>query len=68
MTSLAVLLALVLAATFGPTLSPYSPTRGDIALSLTPPFGLTGGDPAHLLGTDTVGRDLATRLVYGART
>lgn len=59
---------MVLAGTLGPVLSPYSPTRGDLAQSLTPPLGWSGADRAHPLGTDTVGRDVATRLAYGART
>jgi peptide/nickel transport system permease protein len=66
--ALGILVATVLAGALGPALSPYSPTRGDIALSLTPPVGSSAADRAHPLGTDTVGRDVATRLAYGART
>jgi peptide/nickel transport system permease protein len=53
---------MLLLAIAGPMLTNYSPTRGDIGARLLPPF--TEG---HLLGTDALGRDLATRLIYGAR-
>jgi len=51
----------VLGAVFAPWLSPYSPNVIHMNGSLTPPGG------AHLLGTDVFGRDIATRLLYGAR-
>ncbi len=56
MTSL-VLLAVI----FGPWLSPYSPTDADFLALLAPP------SPAHPLGTDSFGRDVLTRILYGAR-
>ena len=51
----------VLAALFAPLLSPYQPTAGDIAVRLQ------GPDSAHLMGTDLLGRDEFTRVLYGAR-
>lgn len=58
-----VLFALVVfAAIIGPALMSYDPNRNDINQRLKPPL-----TPGHLLGTDALGRDLATRLIYGAR-
>lgn len=61
------LLVVLLAALFAPQLAPYNPTRNRIYDSLIPPFWLEGGGTAHLLGTDYFGRDVLSRLIYGAR-
>lgn len=55
------LLALVVAALLAPVIAPYDPLRQDLAHHLEPP------SRAHLLGTDRLGRDVLSRLVYGAR-
>ncbi|MFD8971134.1 MULTISPECIES: ABC transporter permease [unclassified Streptomyces] len=60
--SVAVLLALVLVALLAPVLAPYDPEAVDLTASLVG----TSGD--HLLGTDQSGRDILSRLLYGART
>jgi peptide/nickel transport system permease protein len=52
----------MLAALIGPWLSPYDPERNDLSARLEPPL-----TPGHVLGTDALGRDLLTRLIYGAR-
>jgi ABC-type dipeptide/oligopeptide/nickel transport system permease subunit len=58
----AVFMAIVLAAAvFAPWISPWDPLRQDLANVLHPPGG------AHLLGTDDLGRDVLSRLIYGAR-
>lgn len=57
-----IVLLLVLAAIFAPLLTSYSPTRGTLSNRLKP-IGSSG----HLLGTDGQGRDILTRLFYGAR-
>ena len=57
----------VLAALAAPWLAPYSPDDFTLGARLAPPWPLPGSDPAHLLGTDRLGRDLLTRLLYGAR-
>jgi peptide/nickel transport system permease protein len=64
---LAIIALIVLTALFANVLTPYSAT--DIALSnrLKPPFWEKGGSLAHPLGTDPMGRDLLTRMIYGAR-
>lgn len=48
-------------------LAPYSPTRVNLGLRNLPPLSQSGEGLPHLLGTDPVGRDIATRLMYGAR-
>jgi len=57
----------VLAAIFANFLTPYSPTQPNLALRLLPPFWVEGGQLAHPLGTDLLGRDMLTRIMYGAR-
>ncbi|MCM8748754.1 ABC transporter permease [Thermomicrobiaceae bacterium CFH 74404] len=61
-----VLLLLLLIAIAAPVLTPYTPSEGRIVERLQPPVFL-GGSWEHPLGTDGVGRDYATRLMYGAR-
>ena len=56
------LVLIVVAAILAPVLSPFAPYDTNLRMRLRPP----GGE--HLLGTDTQGRDLLTRLLYGART
>ncbi|WP_299482886.1 ABC transporter permease [uncultured Roseibium sp.] len=55
------IICLVLLAVFGPMLAPYDPTAIDIPNRLQPPGG------QWLLGTDALGRDILSRLLYGAR-
>ena len=59
--ALALLALVVLAAVFAPDLAPAAPTRMDIAHRLAPPGG------RHPLGSDDFGRDVLSRLLYGAR-
>jgi peptide/nickel transport system permease protein len=51
----------VAAAIFAPVIAPYGPLEGSLANRYQPP------NPAHLLGTDTQGRDELTRILYGAQ-
>jgi peptide/nickel transport system permease protein len=60
---LAIVGALALAAILAPVLAPHSPTAQDIVHALAAP-----GSSGHLLGTDHLGRDVLSRLLYGART
>ena len=57
----------VLMAIFAPQISPHDPTRGKLREQLLPPVWEEGGDPEFLLGTDVQGRDLLSRIIYGAR-
>jgi peptide/nickel transport system permease protein len=64
----AVLVALfVLVAFFAPQISPHDPFRGKLRKQLIPPVWEEGGSPEFLLGTDVQGRDLLSRIIYGAR-
>lgn len=61
------LAAALIAAVMAPVLSPADPVKNDLLGRLSPPMWLDGGDSAHPLGTDTLGRDVLSRLLYGAR-
>ena len=67
MSSIIVLAAVAAAAILAPMLSPADPLRNDLLERLTPPMWSAGGSAAHPLGTDTLGRDVLSRLLYGAR-
>jgi peptide/nickel transport system permease protein len=57
----------ILAAIAAPLLAPYDPGFTDLRLRNVPPAWVAGGSTRHLLGTDPVGRDLLSRIIYGAR-
>lgn len=63
---LGLLLAIVGLALAAPVLAPFDPAAQDIALRLLPPLS-RAGDGLHLLGTDALGRDLASRLLLAGR-
>ena len=65
---LIVLALMLLAAVFAPWLSPHDPLEQDLLSSFLPPSWQANGDPVFLLGTDNLGRDIASRLIFGART
>ena len=65
---LVIILVLVLAAIFAPFVAPHDPTAGSLGDRLTPPSWQEGGSSAHILGTDVLGRDTLSRLIYGGRT
>lgn len=67
MKSLWILSLFLLLAVFAPFLTPYQPYQVFASDNLQPPFWLAGGEWTHWLGTDDLGRDLWTRIVYGAR-
>jgi peptide/nickel transport system permease protein len=48
-------------------LSPYDPEKMSLPDRLMPPFWAEGGSTEHLLGTDKMGRDILSRLIFGAR-
>ena len=64
---LGIIIMLVLTALLADVLTPYSPVNISLPDRLRPPFWEQGGSLAHPLGTDPMGRDLLTRLIYGAR-
>jgi len=59
--ALALIATLAACALFAPLLAPYDPLAQDLAVRLKPP------SPEHWLGTDSLGRDIASRILYGAR-
>jgi peptide/nickel transport system permease protein len=66
-TSLVIIAVLVVVAVFAPLIATHSPTEQSLPDKLKPPAWQEGGGREHLLGTDMLGRDLFSRLVYGAR-
>jgi peptide/nickel transport system permease protein len=64
---LAIMVVLVLTAIFAPFLAPYDPVKTNMLERRVPPAFLEGGSSAHLLGTDGLGRDILSRLIYGGR-
>ena len=65
--SLSIITLMVLTAVLANVLTPYSPIDISLPERLRPPFWEPGGSLAHPLGTDPMGRDLLTRMIYGAR-
>ncbi len=60
--ALILVVGFLVTAAFAPWLAPYSPTRIDVLHKLQPPSA------EHWLGTDHLGRDMLSRVIYGART
>ncbi len=58
---------LVLAALLAPWIAPHDPLAQDLFLGRLPPFWLAGTEPGYWLGTDSLGRDVLSRILYGAR-
>jgi peptide/nickel transport system permease protein len=62
-----VLLLIVAGAVFAPWVAPHDPLAVNIRHRLAAPAWMEGGSPQHLLGTDQVGRDLLSRMIFGGR-
>ncbi len=60
-------LSVVFAAVFAPLIAPYDPLQQDLRNAKLPPAWYEEGSTEHILGTDNLGRDLLSRLIYGAR-
>jgi len=65
--SLIILGALLVAAIAGEWLAPWDPNDIDLGAAFQPPVWAAGGDAAHLLGTDNLGRDILSRIIAGSR-
>lgn len=63
--SILVLIGVV--AIFANVLAPHNPEVGSLVARFKPPFWQTGGSTKYLLGTDQLGRDVLSRLIFGAR-
>ena len=59
--------ALVACALLAPSLAPRDPIKGNLSERLRPPVWMVQGSASHILGTDHLGRDVLSRIVYGAR-
>lgn len=62
-----VVMAYILIALAAPQITSHNPGVGDLRARLLPPQWFANGNPAYPLGTDEQGRDLLTRIIYGAR-
>ena len=67
MAGLLLALAVIVVALGAPWIAPHDPQEQDLLNTLLPPMWSAGGDPAFPLGTDTLGRCILSRLIYGAR-
>jgi peptide/nickel transport system permease protein len=65
--ALTMLLILILAAVFAPWIAPHDPEQQSLLARFTPPVWAAGGGWSHLFGTDSLGRDLFSNVVYGLR-
>ena len=61
------ILFLLILALCAPGLAPKDPLEQDLILGVTPPHGFAGAEPGYLLGTDDLGRDVFSRLIWGSR-
>jgi peptide/nickel transport system permease protein len=66
--ALGMILCIAICAFFAGRIAPNDPADQNLLSILTPPAWVAGGDPAFPLGTDSLGRDVLSRLIYGART
>ena len=57
----------VTTAIFAPVLAPHDPTMLNLTARLLPPIWYPDADPTYLMGTDQLGRDVLSRLIYGSR-
>jgi peptide/nickel transport system permease protein len=62
-----ILLMVIGAAVAAPYVAPHDPARQSLIRRFTPPLWVQGGNPSYPLGTDQVGRDFLSRIIYGAR-
>lgn len=59
---------LICAALFAPWIAPFDPLEQDLLLEKLPPLWMEDAEPGYYLGTDSLGRDVLSRLLHGART
>ncbi|MBW2148662.1 MAG: ABC transporter permease [Deltaproteobacteria bacterium] len=64
---LLIVLTMMFIAVFAPRIAPYDPYEQNIMNRFQPPFWMPKGTTANLLGTDHVGRDILSRIIYGSR-
>ncbi len=64
---LLIILVVLTMATLAPLVALHDPEKVDLGLRLLPPVGMEGGQIAYPLGTDSLGRDVFSRIVYGSQ-
>ncbi|MBX3140254.1 MAG: ABC transporter permease [Trueperaceae bacterium] len=62
-----ILVCLAALAAFAPLLAPHDPAKQDLRARLAPPMWVAKGTNVHVLGTDQLGRDILSRVIYGTR-
>ena len=62
-----VFIMLFILATFAPVIAPHDPLQQTLSAANTPPFWSDGGSTEFLIGTDTLGRDILSRIIFGTR-
>ena len=67
MVGIIICVLIILLAVFAPYITPYSPTKVNIREKFVPPQFLSNGPGGHIFGTDAVGQDIFSRLLFGAR-
>ena len=61
------LVLIALLAVAAPLISPHDPLEQDLFAARLPPFWMHGADPSYLLGTDSLGRDVLSRIIHGSQ-
>ncbi len=62
-----IVLSFILIAILAPFVVPHDPLKASIVNRLQPPFWIEGGSSTYILGADEIGRDILSRIIYGAR-
>lgn len=65
--SVGILILFLLMAVFAPLLSPHDPNQQDLLMRFKAPFWMDNAEPGFLLGTDHLGRDISSRIIYGSQ-
>ena len=64
---LLIFISVIISAVFSPYLAPYDPLKQNLQISKTPPAWYKNGSIHHIFGTDDLGRDIFSRIIYGSR-
>jgi peptide/nickel transport system permease protein len=64
---LTIVLVIVFSAILAPFIAPHDPTQRDLRARFQPPGWVEGGEWTYVLGTDQLGRDILSRIIYGSR-
>jgi peptide/nickel transport system permease protein len=64
---LLIVLSMFIISIFAPFIAPHDPAQMNPSVMLKPPVWMEGGEPGYILGTDNLGRDLLSRIMYGSQ-